>query len=95
MTAIMVHHGGASLSRQRVYVVDVHQPLPQPLIIINNNNDIYIIIVIDDDERLWQWLVNVNYINPLSAQGSPTVVDHDRCHLPRPFHNGNDEENDG
>ena len=59
----------------------------------NNNNDIYIIIVIDDDERLWQWLVNVNYINPLSAQGSPTVVDHDRCHLPRPFHNGNDEEN--
>ena len=52
-------------------------------------------IIIDDDERLWQWLVNVNYINPLSAQGSPTVVDHDRCHLLRPFHNGNDEENDG
>ena len=43
---------------------------------------------------MMQWLVNVNYINPLSAQGSPTVVDHDRCHLPRPFHNGNDEEND-
>ena len=44
---------------------------------------------------MMQWLVNVNYINPLSAQGSPTMVDHDRCHLPRPFHNGNDEENDG
>ena len=43
---------------------------------------------------MMQWLVNVNYINPLSAQGSPTVVDHDRCHLPRPFHIGNDEEND-
>ena len=37
VTAIMVHHGGASLSRQRVYVVDVHQPLPEPLIIINND----------------------------------------------------------
>ena len=42
---------------------------------------------------MMQWLVNVNYINPLSAQGSPIVVDRDRCHLPRPFHNGNDEEN--
>ena len=43
---------------------------------------------------MMQWLVNVNYINPLSAQGSPTVVDHDRCHLPRPFHNGNDENDE-